>query len=66
MSDCGDRTRLGTWRLNDRLLFSATFTRFSSVLLDLLKQNQIRGAKPSNALKWKLLTMSHLSCFDHG
>lgn len=48
------------------LLFFATFTRYSSVLLDLLKQNRIRGAKPSNALKWKLLRMSHLACFDHG
>lgn len=52
-------------RLNDRLLFSATFIRCSSILLDLLKWSQIHGAKPSNALKWKLLTMSHLACFDH-
>lgn len=41
-------------KLNDRHLFSTTFTRCSGVLLDLLRQSQIRGAKPSSALKWKL------------
>lgn len=58
-------------RLIDRLFFSAIFTKCSSlqnvlILLDLLKQNQIHGTKPSNPLKWKLLTTSHLAHFDHG
>lgn len=47
-------------KLNDRL-FSTTFTRCSGVLLDLLRQSQIRGAKPSSALKRKLFSQCPIS-----
>lgn len=51
--------------MQHRLLFYATLTRCFTILWDLLKQNQIQGVNPSNVLKWELLTMSHLACFDH-